>query len=142
MFIYCITYAVYIPHPRPHHPTFIHASITMASTPPITPPYTITPLPSSHPAILPTFLSLFDESIAWLTSKGISAQWGSEPLKDDERHVRKVKTIIEVCLFFLSVAVPPGFQMGLFKRFSGFLKWFFGGVSAIENYLFTCEQRI
>jgi len=68
----------------------------MVSTPPLSPPYTIHPLSSSDPILLPTFLSLFDESIAWLTSKGLSAQWGSEPLKNDEQHIGKVKKIIEV----------------------------------------------
>ncbi len=61
-----------------------------------TPPYTISALPSTSPTILPTCLSLFDESIAWLTSKGLSAQWGSEPLQDDEKTIAKMKRIIEV----------------------------------------------
>jgi len=61
-----------------------------------TPPYTISALPSTSPILLSTCLSLFDESIAWLASKGLSAQWGSEPLQDDEKTIAKMKRIIEV----------------------------------------------
>ena len=67
------------------------------------PPYTIQRVPSSDPIVLTTILSLFDESVAWLTAKGVSAQWGSKPLANNENHIGKVKKIIEVCLFLASV---------------------------------------
>ncbi|KAL8810564.1 MAG: hypothetical protein Q9200_002486 [Gallowayella weberi] len=62
------------------------------------PKYHIRYYSSTDPLVLSSFLHIFDESIAWLTSRGLSSQWGSEPLKNDPVHVEKVKKIIDVRL--------------------------------------------
>ena len=87
--------------PNQFSSNFLHPTRTMESHPSLMSPYTIQPVPPSDPILLPAFQSLFDESVAWLTSKGLSAQWGSEPLKDDRRHAEKAKKIIEVRPFLL-----------------------------------------
>ncbi len=60
------------------------------------PPYQIWTASSSDILVLATCLHLFDESVVWLTSRGLSSQWGSEPLKNDPAHVKKVEKLIEV----------------------------------------------
>lgn len=61
-------------------------------------PYQIRTAAASDVLVLATFLHLFDESVVWLTSRGLSTQWGSKPLKNDPVHIKKVEKIIEVGL--------------------------------------------
>lgn len=59
-------------------------------------PYQIRTASSSDLLVLATFLHLFDESVVWLTSRGLSSQWGSKPLKNDPAHIKKVEKLLEV----------------------------------------------
>ncbi|KAI4269363.1 MAG: hypothetical protein L6R38_007493 [Xanthoria sp. 2 TBL-2021] len=68
-------------------------------------PYQIRTASSSDVLVRATFLHLFDESVVWLTSRGLSSQWGSEPLKNDPVHIKKVEKIIEQCTVLLATPV-------------------------------------
>ena len=58
--------------------------------------YQIRTFPSSDILVLATCLHLFDESVEWLTSRGLSSQWGTKPMKNDAAHIEKLEKMIEV----------------------------------------------
>ncbi|KAL8947304.1 MAG: hypothetical protein Q9222_006400 [Ikaeria aurantiellina] len=66
------------------------------------PSYEIHIVPSSDPIVLPTFLYLFDEAVEWLTARGLSSQWGTEPMKSDPTHIEKVQRMVDICTVFLA----------------------------------------
>ncbi|CAL8575947.1 hypothetical protein XPA_001841 [Xanthoria parietina] len=74
------------------------------------PPYQIWTASSSDILVLATCLHLFDESVVWLTSRGLSSQWGSEPLKNDPAHVKKVEKLIEQSTVLLATPVKSAFS--------------------------------
>lgn len=57
------------------------------------------------PEDAPTVLSLFDDAVAWLVSRGLDGQWGTEPWSQDPARVERVRGLASEGLW---IAELPG----------------------------------